>query len=92
MKHKRRIDTNLVALREATQTRTLIADIDRIVQIINAEIAAEEERTHVLDRSQADYPVLARGLATRRDNLLKTIAALEQRMERLQTELVWEQA
>jgi ABC-type transporter Mla subunit MlaD len=79
MKHRRHFE-NATASREAAQTRTLIADIDRIVQILNGDIAAEEEQAGVFDQSLADYPIFARTLAARRDNLRNTIAALEQRL------------
>jgi len=78
MKHQRHFETG--ASREAAQTRTLIADLDRIVQILNSDIAAEEGRAGVSDCLQAEYPMHARGLAARRDNLKDTIAALEQRL------------
>ena len=57
-------------LREAMQTRTLIADISRI------DIVSEEEAAGVADLARSDYPTLARDLRARRDNLLETIAAL----------------
>jgi hypothetical protein len=79
MKHQRHFETT--ASREAARTRTLIADLDRIVQILNSEIAAEEEQAGVFDRFQAEY-LHARELAARRDNLTDTIAALEQRLGR----------
>ena len=81
--------------REALQTRELIADINRIVQILDGDIAAEEEQVHIFDRPRVDYPILARTLVARRDNLLGTIAALEQRLVNLpavQAELVPELA
>jgi hypothetical protein len=80
MKHQRHFDASDVAFREAEQIRTLIADLDRLVQILNCDIASEEERAGVADRSEAAYPMLARTLATRRDNLMETVAALEQRL------------
>lgn len=66
--------------REAAQTRCLIADIDRIVQILDSDITAEEEQAGVFDPLQAEYPMLARTLAARRNNLKETIAALERRL------------
>ena len=69
--------------REAAQTRCLIADIDRIVQILDGDIAAEEKQARVFDPSQTGYPTLARTLAARRDNLRETIAALERRLSDL---------
>jgi hypothetical protein len=78
MKHQRHFETT--TSREATQTRILIADLDRIVQMLNDAIAAEEELAGVSDRLQAGYPMHAKLLAARRDNLADTIAELEQRL------------
>ena len=73
--------------REAAQIRTLIADLDRIVQVLTCDIATEEERTRVFDRSDAMYAILARTLAARRNNLRGTIAALEQRLTAIKARL-----
>ena len=94
MKHQRHFGRATPA-RDALQTRLLIADINRVVQILNGDIAAEEEQSRIFDRSRVDYPILARTLVARRDNLLGTIAALEQRLVNLpavQAELVPELA
>jgi hypothetical protein len=48
------------ALREATKILTFIADLDRIVRILNCDIATDEGRTRVFDRSDAKYSILAR--------------------------------
>ena len=79
MKHQRHFERETTA-REALQIGELIADLDRIVHILNSDIAAEEERAQVFERSQPEYPMLARMLAARRDNLKGTIAALERRL------------
>jgi hypothetical protein len=94
MKHQYHFGSATPA-REALQTKHLIADINRVVQILDSDIAAEEEQARVFDRSRFDYPILARTLVARRDNLLGTIAALEQRLVNLpadQAELVPEMA
>ena len=94
MRHQRHFGSATPA-REALQTRVLIADISRVVQILNGDIAAEEEQARVFDRSRFDYPILARTLTARRDNLLGTIAALQQRLVNLpadQAELIPELA
>jgi hypothetical protein len=79
MKHQRHFErTNLA--RGALQIGELIADLDRIVRMLNSDIAAEEERAQIFDRSQPEYSILARMLAERRDNLMNTIAALERRL------------
>ena len=79
MKHQRHFEDPPYS-REAEQTKSLIADLDRIVQIINVDVAGEEERAKVFDTTQPEYPILARALRARRDNLLDTIAALRQRL------------
>jgi hypothetical protein len=79
MKHQRHFEKT-ASSREALQIGELIADLDRIVRLLNRDIATEEERARVFDRSSAEYPILARDLAERRDNLAVTIAALERRL------------
>jgi phage shock protein A len=83
----------ILAKREAAQIKKMIGDLDRSVQLLNADIAAEEERTRISDRSDIAYPILARMLAIRRDNLEDTITALERRLSKLdQAEMVAELA
>ena len=65
--------------REAAVIRKILADLVRTVQLIESDIATEEARAGVSDRSNVNYPILARTLIERRDNLKMTIAALEQR-------------
>ena len=79
MKHQGQLKST-DQLREATQARTLIADLSRIVEILNDEIATEEQATGVTDPAGCEYPVLAKALRARRDNLLDTISALQQRL------------
>lgn len=70
---------NYAALNDAAKLRTLIGDLNRVVRILNCDIATEEERAGVFDPFKAAYPILARILTARRDNLKETITALEQR-------------
>jgi hypothetical protein len=86
MKHGRIGDEN--AMREAPQIRTLISDLDRIVQILNCDIATEEERVRVFDRSDVTYPLFAITLAARRDNLSGTLVVFEQRLATIKAPLV----
>ena len=93
MKRQRHFDTGEAAQREAAQIWKMIVDLDRSVQLLNCDIMTEEERTRISDRSNAAYPILARMLAARRDNLKDTITALEQRLSKLdQGKLVLELA
>jgi hypothetical protein len=68
------------ALREGSTIRTLMDDLNRTVQVVECDIATEEQRAGIFDRADARYPVLARALATRRDNLKVTIVALALRL------------
>jgi hypothetical protein len=95
MKQQRHFErASNVALKEMAHISTMISDFDRVVRILDCDIATEEERVRISDRSDAAYPMLARTLAARRDNLRDTIAALEQRLANLaaETELVPELA
>jgi hypothetical protein len=85
MKHGR--IGNESALREAAQIRTLISDLYRIALVLNCDIATEEAHEGVFDRSDVTYPLLARMLAARRDNLGDTIAALEVRLAAIKAPL-----
>ena len=71
--------TRETAVREVAVISRILADLVRTVELIESDIAAEEERARVSDRSDVKYPVLARTLIKRRDNLKVTIAALEAR-------------
>ena len=82
MKHQRQFvtESGIASNEAAEQIRMLITDLVDTVQILDANIAAEEERARVHDLSDADYPALARMLDTRRRNLMVTIASLEERL------------
>ena len=59
------------------QIATLIESLLRSVEILTADIEHEEARAGVRDRSDPAYPVLARSLRSRKDNIRATIASLE---------------
>jgi hypothetical protein len=62
------------------QIRTLITSLSRGVQLLDSEIATEEERTRCKDHHDPAYSILARSLMARRDNLSSTIQALQERL------------
>jgi hypothetical protein len=66
--------------REVTVISKILADLVHTVELIESDIVAEEERARISNRSDAKYPILARSLIERRDNIRMTIAALEQRL------------
>ncbi|MGF6433907.1 MULTISPECIES: hypothetical protein [Bradyrhizobium] len=78
--------------RESTVGK-MLSDLILACQQIEADIATEEQRAGIYDRSDARYPILARSLNERYANLKRTIATLEQRVaERSQHKLVTDAA
>ena len=59
------------------QIAILIGDLSRSLAFLTADIEHEEERTGVRELADPAYPVLARRLRARRDNIGATIASLE---------------
>jgi hypothetical protein len=66
--------------RSTMKLRTLINDLRWRDQLLDADIQDEEKRTGISNPCNSAYPILARNLSTRRDNLLATIAMLESRL------------
>jgi hypothetical protein len=77
--HRSETDSE-VTLRQVEVIQDLIGDLERTVQVLSIDICTEEERVRVFDRSDPGYPILARALTTRRDNLNHTIAFLARRL------------
>jgi len=80
MKHQRYFDPSDSPLREVSQIATLIGDLDRRVRILECDAVIEEQRARVFDPRDPAYPVLARSLVARRENIMNTITALERRL------------
>jgi hypothetical protein len=59
------------------QIATLIGSLSRSVVLLTVDIEHEEARAEVRDLSDPTYPVLARSMRVRRENIRATIAALE---------------
>jgi hypothetical protein len=59
------------------RTAALLESLRRSAVILEASIEDEEQRTGKRDPSHYAYPIAARAMAQRRDNLKETIAALE---------------
>jgi len=84
MKHQRDLRRPVDSgSKETVQTSALIGDLERIVRIIDDDIAREEKESGVFDRSKPAYPILATMLRVRRNNLANTIASLERRLATL---------
>jgi hypothetical protein len=57
--------------------RALVADLQMRIEVLDTDIHNEEQRTGVFDVDNVAYPILARTLRARRDNLSATIRVLE---------------
>lgn len=73
MKHPYRSGTSSL---QDLQRHRLIADIQRIVEILNVDIAEEEAQAGISDPTRPGYPTTARALIARRENLEQTVASL----------------
>jgi hypothetical protein len=60
-----------------SQIATLIESLLRSVELLAVTIEHEETRAGVRDPSDPAYPVLARSLRARKDNIQATMASLE---------------
>jgi hypothetical protein len=59
------------------QISTLISTLSRSLAILTADIEHEEKRAGIRELADPAYPVLARCLRARRENIRATIASLE---------------
>jgi multidrug resistance efflux pump len=80
-------NANSTAMRETARIEALIVDLGRRAQLLEDDIAAEEERARVFNRSDAAYPIAARILAVRRENVKATIATLEKQLASLKEQV-----
>ena len=64
------------AQRKAERTEAMIRDLQKAVQLLDHSIEAELDSSWIGDTSHFAFPMSARALITRRDNLKATIAAL----------------
>jgi hypothetical protein len=84
MRHQHQYErVNAIPPRQVSWIATLISNLDQRAQLLDYDIATEEERAQVFDPSHHAYPILATALTARRDNLRATIAALEKRLASL---------
>ena len=75
-----RLETRLNDPRTTMKLHALIADLRRGVQLLDCDLYEEEKRTGIFNVSNAAYPILARNLRARRNNLLVTIATLQSQL------------
>ncbi|HJY88899.1 MAG TPA: hypothetical protein VJ255_01415 [Candidatus Acidoferrum sp.] len=75
-----RLETLLSHPGTAMKLQALTADLCWRVQLLESDIQDEEKRTGISNLSNSAYPIFARNLRTRRDNLLATIKMLQSRL------------
>ncbi|MCA1453925.1 hypothetical protein I6F35_11945 [Bradyrhizobium sp. BRP22] len=73
----------MTVIRDVLVIQTLLEDLQRSVRILDCDIATEEAAGGICDAADPRYPLLARTLSTRRDNLKSTIRALKERLGQL---------
>ena len=72
--------THLNDARATMKLRALVADLHLQVHFLDQAIHNEEQRMGIFDVVNVAYPMLARTLRGRRDNLSATIGVLESHM------------
>src|SRR5947207_14428489 len=70
-------------MRNLTNLQKTIADVERVILALQLSINAETANARGHDPLQCGYPIAARTLASRRDNLKLTLAALSDRLAQL---------
>jgi hypothetical protein len=66
--------------RQLNSTQRLVAEINRDIAHLDAEIVADETRTGVTDIAHFKYSLVARQMRVRRENLASTKSALFSRL------------
>jgi type II secretory pathway component PulJ len=79
MKRQYRIETPETE-RAVMQVAAMIADMERVVALLDRDIAATEVRTGILDKANIAYPPLAKSQWERQNNLKRTIAELRRHL------------
>jgi hypothetical protein len=69
--------------RESMQIRATLEKLDRAVLSLDGDINAHLKQARVRDPSHFAYPIFARAMIARRDNLSATIAILSERLTKI---------
>lgn len=73
--------------RRIVQTRTMIADFERLAAELDCEVRAEEDRTGIHDPRHFAYSTVAKAAGLRRDNLMHSIAQLKIQLDTAHADL-----
>jgi hypothetical protein len=80
MRKQKEIENNRTA---AVRIRGMISSLEHAVFSLNGSIDAVLEASQVRDPSNFAYPVAARAMSVRRDNIQNTIAVLSRQLAKL---------
>jgi hypothetical protein len=75
-----RFDTPTVASRDSSRSQhanSLVFELQQMAALLQAALAEEESRATVSDPTHPQYPMLAKSLRSRFENLQKTISSLK---------------
>jgi hypothetical protein len=78
--------SNASHLRTQTRSRaqnaqTMICDLQKVAQMLDVAIRDQQDNGWIRDPSRSVFPLAARSLVARRDNLKATIATLSNQFE-----------
>jgi flagellar export protein FliJ len=77
--------------RKVADIESMIADLMRKHDDLDAQVKMEEQRTGVSDPGHFNYSMAAKSTRVRRDNLLKTVGDLKDQLNSAQSELADEE-
>jgi flagellar export protein FliJ len=73
--------------RKLSQIETMVAEFERMATELDREIASEEARAGIADRTHFAYPTYARAALQRRDNLIQSADEMRGQLEVARLEL-----
>ena len=66
--------------RQVAQIESMIAEFERMATDLDAQIAAEQERSGIKDATHFAYPTFAKAASQRRDNLVASAEELKEQL------------
>ena len=83
---------NEIRQREVAQIRTMVSSLKDAIAVLEVSIAADLERSCIKDPVHRAFPLTAKTMIARRDNLSNTVAALSDRLTKVEVNLPETQA
>lgn len=73
--------------RQVGQIELMVTEFETMIRDLDTQIAVEEEKAGISDVAHFAYPTFAKAAMQRKDNLLVSIADLNEQLERAQDQL-----